>query len=496
MKIKIYYGERTFYLKMLTLVCSGLFTGHIAYADSVYAPVIQEWDKRFNQYSDISRIETDQLSDFNYNYDHQKIIYGENGHKTDLSAKNNLTINDAVLYALQQHPQIAQVVAELASQHSYIDVAKASYYPQLSGGLSTGDFTTGERGRQLISLNATQMLYDFGKTSANVDIQQTKTYLKQTEMLSQIDTLAKTVTSSILMIKRYQELELIARNQIQGIQRIYNIAQLRANAGISSQSDPIQVKSYLEAAQSSLISQQTQLKLYQQRLNTVLGFDVSRIQWIIPDNLVKSVSLYDPVEYNTIPSMMSAQLEIDIARLQYEQTRLESYPVVNLKGSLSQAINGRNPNNNKDDGLYSSVMMEATSNFFQGGAIKAQQRASLAAEQAAISRLNTAYLNVLEQVRMNKEQIEHKNQQLAVLFNRAKTTAKTKELYEEQYKLGTRTVVDLLNAEQSVHSVAQEIENARYDIFESIVQYIAVTGQSRQLYQLNNKTIQGIEIKP
>jgi adhesin transport system outer membrane protein len=85
---------------------------------------------------------------------------------------------------------------------------------------------------------------------------------------------------------------------------------------------------------------------------------------------------------------------------------------------------------------------------------------------------------------------------MEVLSSRRETTARTKELYQEQYKLGTRTVVDLLNAEQSIHSVAQEIENARYDIYSGLTEYIRVTGRSREFYQLNNLSIQGIEIEP
>jgi adhesin transport system outer membrane protein len=69
-------------------------------------------------------------------------------------------------------------------------------------------------------------------------------------------------------------------------------------------------------------------------------------------------------------------------------------------------------------------------------------------------------------------------------------------LYQEQYKLGTRTVVDLLNSEQAIHTAAQEIENARYDIYAALIQYIYVTGGSRALYQLNNISIQGFEILP
>ncbi len=56
--------------------------------------------------------------------------------------------------------------------------------------------------------------------------------------------------------------------------------------------------------------------------------------------------------------------------------------------------------------------------------------------------------------------------------------------------------MDLLNAEQSIHSSASEIEIARYDIYDSIVQNIAATGRSRDVYDLNNISIQGFEIQP
>ena len=83
-----------------------------------------------------------------------------------------------------------------------------------------------------------------------------------------------------------------------------------------------------------------------------------------------------------------------------------------------------------------------------------------------------------------------------VLINQQSISVRTKELYQEQYKLGTRTVVDLLNAEQSIHSASMQIETNRYDIYSSLVQFIAVSGNARDVYQLNNMTIQGVEIRP
>lgn len=58
-----------------------------------------------------------------------------------------LSFNDAVHTAVKRQPEVAQSISRAATQNAYIDVAKAEYYPQISGGISTGDFTTGERGR-------------------------------------------------------------------------------------------------------------------------------------------------------------------------------------------------------------------------------------------------------------------------------------------------------------------------------------------------------------
>lgn len=407
-----------------------------------------------------------------------------------------MNVVEAIHIAVQRRPEISQSISSLSAQAANIDVARAAYYPQLSGGVGTGDLTSGERGRQVVSLNATQMLYDFGKVKTNVSIEEARLAEEQARVLVSLDQVALDVADAIVNIKRYQEITKIAEQQIQGIGRIAEIANLRARAGISSQADPIQAQSNLEAAQSNLLVQQTQLRQYQQRLRTLLGFDVSRVEWEIPEHIVAQANLYQDPEFTRIPNMILAQSGVEVARFQKDQARLSRYPSINLKGSLSQAINGRNPNNDEDDGFYNSIMIEASSNFYQGGAARSQARSASYAEEAARAQVNTVYLEVLDQVRLIREQIENKQKQMGVLSQRRATTVRTKELYQEQYKLGTRTVVDLLNAEQAIHSAAQEIESARYDIYSAIVQYIQVTGRTRDIYALNRISIQGFEVQP
>lgn len=217
----------------------------------------------------IDKIDVTELSKFNLDTTRvaelPAVSYGQKiqGNYNPNTVAKNLSFVDAIHIAVQRRPEITQSIAAVGSQSANVDVANAAYYPQISGGLGTADLTKGERGRQLFSLNATQMLYDFGKTRSLVDIEEAKTLQEQANVLVNLDEVSLEVANAIINIKRYQEITKIANQQIAGVSRIAEIANLRAKAGISSQADPIQAQSNLEAAESNLIVQETQLKQYQ-----------------------------------------------------------------------------------------------------------------------------------------------------------------------------------------------------------------------------------------
>jgi len=185
------------------------------------------------------------------------------------SVQQPLSFNGTIRTAVQRHPEISQAISSLAAQNASIDVAKSGYYPQLSGGISTADLTKGERGRQLLSLNATQMLYDFGKVKSSVNLEQARLAAEQANVLISIDDIAYQTANAMINIKRYQE-----------ITRIAEITNLRAEAGISTRPTD-SGRSNLEAAEANLIVQQTQLRQFQQKLRILVGFEVHQRNWQI-----------------------------------------------------------------------------------------------------------------------------------------------------------------------------------------------------------------------
>ncbi|MBO3656461.1 TolC family protein, partial [Acinetobacter bereziniae] len=116
------------------------------------------------------------------------------------------------------------------------------------------------------SVEANQLLYDFGKVKSSVTTQQNKLAVEQANVLISIDEISTQTARDILGLLRYRNIIKIAQDQFNGVSRLHEIARLRAEAGISSHADPVQAQSYVEYSRSYLITQQNFLKQQEQKL--------------------------------------------------------------------------------------------------------------------------------------------------------------------------------------------------------------------------------------
>ncbi len=347
----------------------------------------------------------------------------------------------------------------------------------------------------MLTLSATQMLYDFGKTKASVDAQEAKMIYAQIEVLKTIDDLSFEIMTAIINVIRYEELSNIATLQLKGVSRIRDIAKMRVDAGISSQADFIQATTYYQNAQSNEIMQRSLLVQWKDKLSSLLGGNISTVKFTIPDAFVQQSNLYESVDYKTIPQVMLANTKILQTSAEKKALELSQYPTLNVIASVSQAVNGINSNNGKDKGTDSAIMFKASSSLYQGGATQARKNALSSVEQAAKADLRAVYLDINTNLNNIREVVQQSQAKINILDERAKSSRLTKELYQEQYTLGKRTILDLLNAEQDIYTTYSERETVRSDVYQQLAQFIKITGRSRDVYGLNGVEIQGFKVE-
>lgn len=149
-----------------------------------------------------------------------------------------------------------------------------------------------------------------------------------------------------------------------------------------------------------------------------------------------------------------------VCKYQKEQTKLSNYLKMSIRGNLSQTLNVRKPNNDENDSLCKTIMFEAMSAFFQEGTISyKRQKASCAKEQVRLE-LSNLYLAVSDQVWIIREKQENKQKKNKILRKCQKSMSHN----NQQYKLHTRSIVNLLNFEQAIHRGIKEIESYKYFI--------------------------------
>lgn len=139
---------------------------------------------------------------------------------------SNLDLMRAIQLAVEWHPAIAEAIGQLYQQNENVNIARSGYYPQVSGGFNSG-YDSGLSGNgqsRAFSLSASQMLYDFGKVSSSVDSALARVSGSQAAILLSIDQVARDTSFAMIELQRSQRLVTVAREQIEGISAIAELA--------------------------------------------------------------------------------------------------------------------------------------------------------------------------------------------------------------------------------------------------------------------------------
>src|SRR5690606_10242649 len=108
-----------------------------------------------------------------------------------------ITIDQAAREAVSWHPSVEEAGARLDSRAEEIDVARAGYLPQISGGIGTGYNNLNQsRWRPRANLSVSQMLYDFGKVRSSVDSAEAGTQIGRAQLLLAVDSLIRDTSYS------------------------------------------------------------------------------------------------------------------------------------------------------------------------------------------------------------------------------------------------------------------------------------------------------------
>jgi adhesin transport system outer membrane protein len=340
------------------------------------------------------------------------------------------------------------------------------------------------------------MIYDFGKTSGAVDQAKATVKRQQAMVLKELQSIEQQTAEAVISAHRLQVLVGIASQQVDAVKKVYEMSKLRADAGVSTRSDPIQAETRVQSAQANLIEVRAQYAQARQRLRTLLGGPFDGDIADLPDAQAAQVQMTPTPDTSLVPDVLAAQADALVAKDQLSVAKANRLPTVSLDYTLNKNLTGVNATTLVPRGSDHSLMVNLSWTMYQGGALNAQVKSASYALDAARSRVDVARLNSSDQARGYREQALGAKDRAPVMNSRKQSIAETRDLYREQYKLGTRSILDLLNSEQEFYQAASDEATAQHDYWMALVGYVGATGSGNEFYELDPHTVAQLELRP
>lgn len=410
-----------------------------------------------------------------------------------------LGLTRAVENAVQTHPSVRQAIGFLGQSNEFIDVAKAGYYPQIQGGVrSEYDISqSNPHDRSMIQkavVSASQVIYDFGKVSSAVGEAQAQCAASCARVLLSIDQLIRETSYAFIEAQRYRALANIAKKQVERVSVIADLARKRRALGASTYSDETQAHSREASARATSLEMESQAQTWLQNLAYISGLaDVKAVNPAIPDVFEIACVPTTPT-WGLLPKLLVAEAERAQALAALEGAGAQTLPTLSIEGTVGRALNTSTQSGRRDDAM---AMLNFSMPFYQGGSLGAQKRAAKSVLGAADAATNDARLNASRGLIEARNRAQGFQQRIGTLSERIETILLTRDLYREQYlNLGTRSLLDLLNAEQEFHQSLFENTNNIHDMRRMQTDCLYRSGHIRQAFELDTVGMVGANLKP
>lgn len=423
------------------------------------------------------------------------------------------SLEQSVALALDTHPDIRQAFARFKSKEEDVNRASAGYLPTVditagygyeytdspSNRRSDLGFDNGEtelaRGEFGISLR--QMLFDGMFTSSEVKRTKFEASAEQWALISTAEDLALSVSRAYLNYLKTQQLVTLSEKNVDSHQQIFGQIKERTDSGMGSIADLSQVTGRLARAQSNLIAARNNHQDARAEFISLTN--------IMPDDLVMPVPDADMLPTDRLsgltfaierhPIIKSAQQDINAARAYSGSVEANYYPKLSLELAANadndlageDGVNRFGPNvgGHRND---LTLMLRMRYNLYSGGKDVALERGAAYKITEAQEINYRAHRQVTESYRLAWNAYEMLGLQKQYIQQHVITSKDTQDAYQQQFSLGQRNLLDLLDTENELFQARKDYLDASFDELIARYRLLNVTGQLLESLRVTRST--------
>ena len=322
----------------------------------------------------------------------------------------------------------------------------------------------GDYSRDATRFSITQMLFDGFATRDEVARLGYAKLSRYYDFKRASEEIALEAAAAYLDTVKYQKLVQFAEDNYIVHKNVYEKIEERTGGGVSQGVDLEQAAARVALAESNLVTEITNLHDVMTRFHRVVGS--------MPG---------EGLALPTVPAGQIPELRESALRMAYQRSPVINAAIENLRSS-QEALNAtnapmmprldlryRNEVEHDTDGLDGRFDEEAIEvvvsyNLFRGGSDSARKREFYNLYNAAIEERKQACLNVRQEVTIAFNDVEALERQVEVLQRNLMAQDKTRRAYRDQFDIGQRTLLDLLDSQNEYFDTQRAHTSAMTDL--------------------------------
>lgn len=342
--------------------------------------------------------------------------------------------NRAVLRAADE--DVAQAVSLLRPVFDFIARADRDDPVQTLG--QSG----GIRNSASLSVTADLLIYDGGGTRLAIDAAKENVLAARSGLIGvEQDVLLNTV-SAYMDVRSALENVALGQSNVRLITQELRATRDRFEVGEVTRTDVSIAEAALAAARSALVAREGELAVAREFYKRAVGRYPSRLTGVptIP-RLPATVAEARAIAVRTHPDIQQAQHDVVVAELNVGRARAALRPQVRGGASVNRADGGDESTN---------VNIRLTQRLYQGGALDSAVRSAINSKEASRANLLNTVKLIEEQVGNAWSNVAVARAQIASSREQIRSARLAFDGTKEEAKLGSRTTLDVLDAEQDL----------------------------------------------
>lgn len=379
------------------------------------------------------------------------------------------TLEQAVAHTITTNPEIKASYNEFKSKYFDAQASSGAYMPKLDLDAGIGyedvDLASGTKDdltRKEATLSLTQLLWDGSATLNDMDRTAADAESVRYQLLSDAQDIALEVTKIYLDATKAYEVLALSESNLKVHKDIYRDIKKRVDSGIGSTADLTQVEARLAKAHGNLLAAQNNLFDVHTQFKRVVGQAPQGLTFPRADQTAIPYTIDEALQqaFDEHPVVKIAQADVDSARFQYDQSKGVNYPTFSLEAIQTWRDDAGGIPGSSDE---FSAMLRMRYNLYNGGSDA--DRTESAAYQLNKSKdfRDRTFRSVEEGLRLSWSALDLTVQQKEFLADHVDSASETVIAYEKQYRIGQRTLLDLLNTENELFEARKGYLDAKYD---------------------------------